>query len=144
MCLVSLQSVSHRLKACWKRGCSCVHDQLMNYLYRYSRSGTRKKTNSVPGHPQRNNSQHDPKANDDAHERAAHVYQNVPLHMDSGSRPQGEVFWPNYPEKVSAVDNPAAARALARQSPGRAGLQVYFGHTRFCGAICTCKTMHAV
>ena len=30
-----------------------------------------------------------------AFERAAHVYQNVSVHMDSGSCPQGEVFWPN-------------------------------------------------
>ena len=39
--------------------------------------------------------QHDPKATNDAHERAANVYQNVSVHMDSGSCPQGEVFWPN-------------------------------------------------
>ena len=75
--------------------------------------------------------QHDPKATDDAHERAAHVYQNVSVHMDSGSCPQGEVFWPNYHKKVLAVDHPVPARAHARQSPGRAGLQVYFGHTSF-------------
>ena len=75
--------------------------------------------------------QHDPKATNDAHERAAHVYQNVSVHMDSGSCPQGEVFWPNYHKKVLAVDHPAPARAHARQSPGWAGLQVYFGHTSF-------------
>ena len=75
--------------------------------------------------------QHDPKATNDAHERAAHVYQNVSVHMDSGSCPQGEVFWPNYHKKVLAVDHPVPARARARQSPGRAGLQVYFGHTSF-------------
>ena len=75
--------------------------------------------------------QHDPKATDDAHERAAHVYKNVSVHMDSGSCPQGEVFWPNYHKKVLAVDHPVPARAHARQSPGRAGLQVYFGHTSF-------------
>ena len=62
--------------------------------------------------------QHDPKATDDAHERAAHVYQNVSVHIDSGSCPQGEVFWPNYHKKVLAVDHPVPARAHARQSPG--------------------------
>ena len=51
-------------------------------MYWYSRSGTRNFFFFflVPGHPQRNNSQHDSKANDDAHERAAHVYENVSVH----------------------------------------------------------------
>jgi hypothetical protein len=119
------------LKAWSVAGRSCVHDQLKTTCIGTLDPVPVKKNNRNQGTPNGTIVQHDPKATDDAHERAAHVYQNVSVHMDSGSCPQGEVFWPNYHKKVLAVDHPVPARAHARQSPGRAGLQVYFGHTSF-------------